>query len=161
MQSIVIGVVRSEAYRPSDGFHVYGDRGTGVMDWLHPLTSRRYLFREDSVAIGGFLAAGHLMQPHLGRIWPDGHLEGIHLADRHLRPAAETVFETEPLVFGRFRHAVVTESEEGNRTTSGVTIHETVVNSWPPAARDLRPVGYAPAGGRLELAFLPSERLKG
>jgi hypothetical protein len=161
MQTIRIGVVRGRAYHSSDGFHVYGDRGTGVMDWVHPVTPRRELFWPDAAAMAGHLLAGHVMGPHLDSVRPDGHLEGVHLLDECLMPAAAILYESDPLVFGRFRHAVVTEDAIGNATQAGVTIHETVINSEPAAARDLKPVSYDAGSHRLTLAFSPSERLVG
>ncbi len=161
MQSIRIGVVRERRFCSTDGFHVYGDSGSGVMDWVHPVTPRRELFWPDAAVVAGHLLAGHVMGPHLDSVRPDGHLEGVHLLDECLMPAAAIFCETDPLVFGRFRHAVVTEDAIGNATQAGVTIRERVINSEPAAARDLKPVSYDAGSHRLTFSFVPSERLVG
>jgi len=161
MQTIRIGVLRGRSFRSTDGFHVYGDGGRGQMDWVHPLTSRRELFWPDASPTAGHLLGGHVMGPHLDGVRPDGHLEGLHLRDRHLLPAAAVYYETDPLVFGRFGHAVVTQDAVGNSTTAGVTVYETVINSGPPPPGAFRPALYEGATDRLTLSFSPSERLTG
>lgn len=159
MQAIQIQVVPSRSFCSGDGFQVYGDGGTGQMDWSYALTSRRRLFWPDASAAAGHLLGGHAMGPHLDGIRPDGHVQGMHLLDEHLFPAASIIYETDPLVFGRFRHAVVTEDAAGNATTTGVTVHETVINSAPPPAFDFRPAAWDQGDGRLTFSFSPSDRL--
>ena len=161
MQRIAVGVVRNRCFRSGDGFQVYGDGGTGQMAWGHPVTPRRMLLWPDAPATAGHLLGGHLTAMHLDSIWADGHLEGTHLLDEHVRPGATVVYETGPFVFGRFRHAVVTEDAIGNATTQGVTVHETVVNSDPPPAGDLLPTDHDPATGIMAFSFTPSDRLTG
>ena len=161
MDRIVISVVRGRSFRSVDGFQVYGDSGRGTIDYEHPMTSRRLLLWDDMPVVAGHVLDGHLMAVHLDGVVADGHLEGTHLLDEHAYPAATAVFETGPHVFGRFRHAVVTEDAIGNATTDGVTVHETVVNSDPPPANDFIPSGHDGAADRLTFAFTPSDRLIG
>src|SRR5687767_11302149 len=104
MQAVRIGVIRGRQFRSSDGFQVYGDGGSGTIDWTHPVSARRQLFWEDAAASGEHLRGGHCVGPHLEAIRPDGHVEGTHLLDAYLYPAAAVVFETDAFVFGRFSH---------------------------------------------------------
>jgi len=161
MQTIRIGVIRGRPYRSVDGFQVYGDEGTGQMDWTRPVTSRRQLLWPDGQMMPGHLFVGHLMAQHLDAIRPDGHLEGTHLMDDHLYPAALVEYETDPFVFGRFQHAVVTEDAVGNSITSGVTVFETVINSEPASPREFKPAAHDVGLGRFSFSFVPSERLVG
>ncbi len=161
MQYIQISVVRDARFRSVDGFHIYGDGGSGVMDWVHPVTARRLLFWDDALQIAAHLLGGYLMGFHLDSIRKEGHLSGTHLLDRHELPAGTTRVALGPFVFGRFRHAVVTEDELGNRKQAGVVVHETLVNSAPSAAGHLKAAGFDKQTGVLTLSFTPSERLIG
>lgn len=161
MQAIRIGVVRSRSYRSPDGFHVCGDGGSGQMDWDHPVTPRRQLLWGDVPGLVGHVGVGHLTGLHLDNVCPDGHAEGTHLLDEHLYPAVAVGYETEPVVFGRFRHAVVMEDAVGNMTTNGVTVHETVVNSEPAPARHFRPMYHEVVPDRFKFSFSGSDRLTG
>jgi len=161
MQAIRIAVVRSRCYRSSDGFHIYGDSGSGQMDWTHPMTPRRVPLWPDAPIMAGHLFSGHLMCPHLDSISVDGHLEGTHLLDQHGLPAAAMAYETDAYVFGRFGHAVVMEDAAGNAQTSGIAIYETVINSEPASAEDFQIASYEPGEDRLTFSFSPSERLCG
>ena len=161
MERGAVGVVRGRRFRSVDGFEVYGDGGTGTVDEDHAVTPRRVLLWPDVAVMAGHLFGGHVMAVHLDSVGSDGQFEGTHLLDEHLYPAAAVVFETGPRVFGRFRHAVVTEDAVGNATAAGVTVHETVVNSDPPAASDLMPVAHDSGTDQLTLTFVPSDRLTG
>ena len=161
MQAIRFGVVRGRRYRSTDGFHIYGDGGTGQMDWMHPVTPRRILLWDDAPAIAGHLLGGHVMGRHLDGVKVDGHLEGTHLLDENMFPATAVCYEMDPFVFGRFRHAVVMEDELGNATKTGLTVYETVINSYPAPADDFQPVLYDSQLDRLTFSFRSSERLTG
>ena len=161
MERICLGVVPRRSFDAADGFHVYGDRGSGQVDWTHPVTSRRILFWPDAPVQPGHLSGGHLMASHLGEVCCDGHVQGVHLLDDHLYPAAPAMYVSEPFVFGRFRHAVVTEDAFSNATAADVVVHETVVNSDPPPAGEMVPVVHDPATDRATLTFSPSDRLIG
>jgi hypothetical protein len=161
MQTIHISVVRGRRYRSTDGFQVYTDRGTGAIDWAHPATPRRMLFWEDAAPAAGHQLGGFLAAAHLDGIRPDGHLEGTHLLDERGYPGGTVTYETDPVVFGRFLHAIVTEDAAGNAQTEGIVVHETVANSDPPPASGFRPVDHDPLTGRLTFVFSPSPRLVG
>ncbi len=161
MQKIRIMVVRDSRYRSGDGFEVFGDSGSGVVDWIHPLTSRRLLFWEGALTMMPHLLAGHLRCFHLESIPRDGHLHGTHLMDQQVLPAGSIVFEDGPFVFGRFQHAVVTQDEVGNHEFDGVAIYSNVVNSDPSPARGFRVANYDKNNGMVTFSFQPSERLVG
>jgi hypothetical protein len=161
MQVIRIHVVPSDAHHPGDGFQVVSDGGSGIIDWDHPITPRRILFGDDAVLQVGHLENGHLLGVHLGVSALAGHLLATHLYTASGVPAGAVTYETEPVVFGRFRHVVVTEDEVGNSDVTDLDVLEQVVNSWPPACRWLVPVDHDPDTGRLEFQFSPSDRLSG
>ncbi len=161
MQRVRIEVVRSRPYCSTDGFQVYTDGGTGVMDWSHPATSRRVLLWDDVPPMAGHLLGGHVAAQHLDGRMPDRHGDQTWLLDEHLLPAGTVGWESEPRVFGRFRFAVVTEDAAGNSAIEGVQVYEQVVNSEPAPAADLCPQAYDQPTGRLTLGFTPSRRLVG
>jgi hypothetical protein len=161
VQAIHIAVLRSRKYWATDGFQVYSNHGSGPIDWDHPETARRVMFWEDAPGSAGQHLAAHLVCTFLDGIRPDGHLEGTHLFDERGYPAAALVYDSDPLVFGRFQHAVVTQDAVGNARTDGITIHETVINSAPPPAADLRVLGLIYETALLEFVFTPSPRLIG
>lgn len=161
MQAIRIGVIRSRRHRSTDGFHVYTDHGLGAIDWSHPATPRRLLFWEDVPSAALHLLGGLLATGHLDAIRADGHMQGTHLLDERGYPGATAVYETDPVVFGRFQHAIVTEDAAGNAQVEGVLVHETVINSHPPPAGNFQPATHDPATGQLTFTFRPSPRLIG
>jgi len=161
MQAIRIGVVRGGKYHSTDGFHIYGDGGRGRMDWEHPVTPRRILLWEEVAGAADHLWGGHLMARHLDSLRMDGHLEGTHVLDEHLRPAATVFYETDPFVFGRFGHAVVMEDIAGNAVKDQVAEYETVINSEPASPGDFLPASYSAEYNRMNFSYTPSERLTG
>lgn len=161
MQQLVINVIRSRRFTSGDGFHVYGNGGSGAIDWDHPITSRRYLFRPDAPPAAAHLLAAHLHPVHLDSVTGDGHQEGTHLLDEHLRPASAVTFVTRSMVFGRFLHAVVVEDSVGNTDLQQAVIHEQVINAAPPPPSDFKAIHWDEITGRLSFAFTPSDRLVG
>ena len=161
MQSIRMGVVRGRAFCSSDGFELYGDGGTGQMDWDHPVSARRVLLWPEACPMAGHLLEGHGVARHLDAFRPDGHVEGTHLLDACLYPAATIEEEVGSYVFGRFQLAIVTRDAAGNQETDGVDIPEAVVNSAPEPVRRLRPTAHDAGSDRMTFAFEPSERLVG
>lgn len=161
MQCIQISVVRDSRFRSVDGFHIFGDRGTGTIDWAHPITPRRVLFWEDALPMLPHLLGGHVMGHHLDSIFREGHLAGTHLLDGHQQPAGVSVFETESLVYGRFRFVVLPMDELGNQRFWEATTHECVVNSYPPPASNFVAETYDQDTGVLTFSFTPSEKLVG
>lgn len=146
MDRIRISVERTPEMASSDAFQVYGDGGTGVIDWAHPLSPRRQPLWPDARG-----PAGHLVDPHC---------LAVHLDADCSEPGAAT-FDTPPVVFGRFQYAVVLEDAVGNAGQSGPCVQEAVVSSAPPPPNDLRAVAHDPETQRLTLSFTPSERLVG
>lgn len=161
MQRIGLRVVRSRGYHPGEGFVVFGDGGTGTIDWDRPLTSRKVIFWADTSIVAGHLAGGHMSEPFLDGIVPDRHLEGTFLLDANLQPAASITWHSDPVVFGRFQIAVVTEDAVGNRRIEDATLREQVVHSEPPPARALAPASFNASSGCLTLSFEGAERLVG
>lgn len=161
MQRIHISVVRSRKYRATDAFQVYSDHGGGTMDWAHPETARRMMFWEDAPGGAGQHLGAHLLGARFDGIRPDGHLEGTHLLDQRAYPAATLTYTSDPLVCGRFRYAVVTQDAAGNALTEGLAQYETVINSTPPPAADLRMLGIPYGSPGYEFTFTPSPRLIG
>jgi hypothetical protein len=161
MQTLRIAVVRSRKYRATDGFQVISDHGSGTLDGDHPETARPVMFWEDAPGGAGQHLRAHLLGAHFDGLRPDGHLEGTHLLDEQAYPAATLVYESAPLVFGRFQYAVMTQDAAGNALTEGLTVHEAVINSAPPPAADLHMVEHPLAHPRYELSFTPSPRLIG
>ncbi|HOA73996.1 MAG TPA: hypothetical protein PL151_07730 [Phycisphaerae bacterium] len=161
MQMIQFAVVREARFRSVDGFHVCGDHGKGTIDWAHPLTPRRLLFWDDALPMQPHLQAGHLMGHHLDSIFREGHLAGTHLLDRHGEPAGVIIFEAGPYVFGRFKHVVWTQDELGNQTYLETDVHETLINSYPPAASNFRVEHFDEQTGVMTFSFKPSQKLVG
>lgn len=158
MQAVCISVVRGRRHTSADGFQVYGDGGSGTMDWGHALTPRRVVLWEDGPGVAEWMLGGHGCGAHLDGTRADGHLEGTHLLDERGYPGARVAFEAEPVVFGRFRYALVMDDAAGNADTDGAVVHEQVVNSDPPAADGLRPVEWDEASGQMTFAFEGSGR---
>lgn len=161
MQNIRFEIVPQPLFRCVDGVHIYTDRGTGVIDWLHPATPRRLLFWEDALPMAPHLDSGHLAGHHLDSIRREGHLLGSHLLDGHVQPAATRVFEVGPFVFGRFQHVVMPVDEIGNMRYLDAPIHVCSINSDPPPAVSLRAIACDEDTGRLTFSFEPSTKLVG
>lgn len=156
MQRVSVGVVRGQGCREGDGFEVYGDRGGGQVDWLHPLTGRTQLLWDGCGQLPGHVNGGHLAAAHLCSVTADGHTLGTHLLDTHLRPAFAVNWQSEPYVFGRFQHAVVMVDRAGN-AQSTPAVHSTVINSWPEPPRDLVASEQLSPGGAMRFRFTPAE----
>lgn len=156
MQRVRIGVVRG-GYGSGDAFQVYAVSAGGEIDWEHPITPRRQLFWPEAEPFAAHLRGGHLARWHLDSVSSDGHLQGTHLLDAAMRPAATVSYEAGPHVFARLRYVVAPEDAAGNR---GEAIPlEIAVSGEPAAAVGLLPVGFE--GGQLRFTFTPSARLTG
>ncbi len=161
MERLRFMVVRPRSAGSESGFHVYGNGGAGEIGWVHPLTLRRILFAPDVPPAAPHLLAEHLGAMHLDTFVSDGHLHGTHLLDGHLIPMASMTYLTPPLVFGRFRHAVVIEDEVGNADPESAVMDESVVNSAPPPPSGLRAVGHDVMSDRMTFSFEASLKLVG
>ena len=159
MQQVVIHVPRFRQYTSGDGFAVYGDGGSGTIDYermmgdavvpFWPLAGRRL----------GHLLDGHLMLPHISSTWPDGHLEGMHLVGEHSWPAGVIRFETPVYYFGAFGHVVRTLDAAGNWREDGQGVVETVINSSPRAVGAVSLAGYDGEADCVTVEFAPSPEL--
>lgn len=129
MERVLVSVDRLRRYNADASFEVYGDLGTGAIDWDHPLTPRPVRLWAEGVVRRGHVCDGHLVVRHLDSVHPDGHLEGAHVLHEHLFPALAVTFATPAYVFGRFQHAVTLVDGAGN--VSPATQNSVTVNSAP------------------------------
>ena len=135
-------------------FEVFGDLGSGTIDYLHPLTPRPVALWPDAGPRAGHLLDGHLTIRHADGVNPDGHVEDEHLRGEHLYPALTVTFDTPGYVFGLFQHAVTLSDGAGNAspaTSSGIT-----VNAAPTVPEGVARSGYDSMTDRLTLSFRSS-----
>ncbi len=151
MQRVRIQVPRLRCYGADTGFQVYGDGGTGTIDYAHPLTPQVVALWPEAERRAGHLSDGHLMIRHLDGMDPDGHLEGTHLSDNHLTPAGEIHFDTPAYVFGRFRHGVRMVDGAGNESAATETVVS--VNGAPTAPACVERAGYDALGDVVAFTF--------
>ncbi len=154
MQRVEVRVDRLRRYSSDAVFEVFGDLGTGSVDFAHALTPRPVGLWPEAVRQRGHMRDGHVSARHLDGVRPDGHLESTYLEGEHLYPALAAVFETPGYVFGRFLHAVKMSDGSGNEsvaTTSGIT-----VNSAPTVPECMRRTAYDAGTDRLTFSFVPS-----
>lgn len=155
MQRVRISVFRGSAGSGGDTFVVYGDGGTGVMNYEEPLTPMPVALWPGAAAHPGHLGGRHLVTGHLDTAGRDAHLEGLHLYGEHLRPSAAVVFDTDGYVFGAFAHQVFLADSEGNVAAAGSPVRVTVINSRPPAPEDVRLEEYQGASDQVVFTFSP------
>ena len=161
MQSVRILIPRRTEYRAGDVFDVFGNGGSGAIDFLNPLTSRRLMVWPETADRRGHLLDGHLTNKHLDGIRPDGHLEGIHLNDRFLMPAGALLVEVGRYVFGRFDHAVPLYARFGNPPAPPPRPLSTVSTSRPSAPERLSAQSYDAGNDQVTFSFEPSLKLVG
>lgn len=161
MQILELNVMPARRYVSQDGFQVYADHGTGVMDWSHAVSGRRLPFWEDASPAANHLEGAQGVSPHLDAVrWP-GHALTLHLVHEHLYPTSPVTWHSRPLVFGRFRYAVVAEDAAGNARTEDALIRTFVINSEPTGPTDLRPAAFSFDTGRHTFGFTGSDQLVG
>lgn len=161
MQSVRILIPRKTEYRAGDAFDVFGNGGSGAIDFLNPLTSRKLMLWPESAERRGHLLDGHLTMKHLDGIRPDGHLDGIHLNDRFLMPAGARLVEVGRYVFGRFDHAVRLYDRFGNTHVQTPVTLSTVINSSPSAPERLTAQSHDAGSDQMTFSFEPSLKLVG
>jgi len=161
MQRVVILVPRFRRYASGDGFAVYGDGGTGSIDYEQIVGDAIVTFWPLAAKRQGHLLDGHLMLSHVSSVWPDGHLEGMHGVGEHLWPAGVIRFETPRYYFGAFRHAVRPFDAAGNWREDEPVVVETVVNSSPRAVGDVVLASHDGEVDRVTIGFVPSPELSG
>ncbi len=154
MQRVRVQVERIRAYAGDATFEVFGDLGTGVVDFDRPLTPRPVRLWPEAERRAGHVLDGHLVVRHLDAINPDGHVEGEHLGAEHLYPAAVVAYETPGYVFGRFQHAVRMVDGAGNVSPSAFAI--VTVNSAPTVPLGVTRSGYDAVTDQVSFAFVPS-----
>jgi hypothetical protein len=159
MQRVVIHVPRFRQYDSGDGFAVYGDGGTGSIDYGRMIGDAVVPFWPSSARRLGHLLDGHLMLPHISTAWLDGHLAGMHLIGEHLWPAGVIRFETPLYYFGAFGHVVRMLDAAGNWREDEPAVVATVVNSSPRAVGDVVLAGYEGETDRVAIEFVHSPEL--
>ncbi|MEE8169127.1 MAG: hypothetical protein V3T70_01135, partial [Phycisphaerae bacterium] len=107
----------------------------------------------------GHLLDGHLSGGHLDHVIPDGHGDGPHLLDEHLRPAAELPWSTRPLYFGARQFGVKVLNQFGNTDGTAPSVTSLVVNAAPRSAEAPAKTGYDAQAQQLTLSFTPSPDL--
>lgn len=159
MQSVRLLVPRRKEYRGGDGFEVFGNGGSGAIDFSKPVTNRRVLLWSEAAGRRGHLLDGHLMLRHLDSVDRDGHLSGIHLNDEHLMPAGVIQVEVGRYVLGRFLHAVRTVDGAGNWSSDTPVTLTTVINSCPDRPGRLVALLHDAEADQLTFSFEASPKL--
>jgi hypothetical protein len=159
MQRVEIMVPRRRAYHGDAGFDVFGDGGTGTVDFSAALNDRRVRMWGAEAVLRGHLRDGHLMLRHVDGVDRDGHLAGAHLNDDHLEPAGLVRVQVGRYYFGRFRHAVKVYDGVGNASGATAGEVETVINSWPDEGFDLAASSYSAGSDQMTFSFSPSPQL--
>ncbi len=156
MQSVWLIVTRRPEYVAGDRFEVYGDGGSGAIDFANALSDRPIPFWREAPPREGHLLDGHLVLQHLDSVQPDRHLSGLHLTDEHLRPAAALVFETRGYHFGAFKHAIKVFDAWGNVSQDEPVEVTTVINSSPRAPADFNRHEYDAQMDQVAFSFAKS-----
>jgi hypothetical protein len=151
MQRVRFEVARLRRYASDVRFEVFGDLGSGEIDYDHALTPSPVRLWSGAPEVVGNVLDGHLTGRHLDHVWPDGHLSGVHLGGEHLYPAVVFVFDSPAYVFGRFQHAVVMSDGAGN--SSSVEFGAVIVNSGPKVPQCVARGAYDAATDRQTLTF--------
>ena len=156
MERVIIRVPRSRRYASEVGFDVYGDGGSGAIDYGRRLNAQRVRLWPDAPPRAGHLREGHLMLEHLDSVRPEGHLGGRHLRGEHLWGGEEVMFAAGPYCFGRLAHAVLMVDGRGESDADSVTIVSSVVNSWPRRAGSFAVSAFDEETDQVSLSFSPS-----
>ena len=154
MQRVQVRVDRLRRYDSDVRFEVFGDLGTGVIDFDHPLTPRPVALWPEGAPRRGHVRDGHLTVRHLDSVSPDGHLESTHVDSEHLYPALASLYETPPYVFGRFQHSVKMSDAAGN--VSAASTAAITVNSAPTVPECVTRLAYDIGQDKLTFSFEPS-----
>jgi hypothetical protein len=154
MQRVRVAVGRLRKYASDVAFEVFGDLGTGTIDFDHPLTPRPVALWPGAARRVGHLSDGHLALRHLDSVSPDGHLESGHEETEHLLPAIAVTFDTPAYVFGRFQHAVTVSDGAGN--ASAASTAAVTVNSSPTIPEGVTRSGYDAQTDRVTFSFVAS-----
>jgi hypothetical protein len=145
---------RKSTWATDTALALYGDLGSGTVDFDHPLPPGFVAMWPATPGSAGHLQAGHLQTTHLSGVGPDGHLDGIHLRHPHLAPMMPLVVASPSYVFGRFRHVIRTFDSAGNTLASGAFEDVRTINAAPAAVDGVRRVTPC-AGGSVRFVFVP------
>ena len=152
MQRVRFVVPRLAVYGSDVAVELYGDLGSGTIDFDHPLPPGRARLWPGA-AHGGHLDGGHVVARHLDAVDADGHFAGAHLVADHLDPVEAIVLESPRYVFGRFRHALRMFDGVGNASGAAPAEFAHTVNAAPRAPGDLRRAGYDALSGVITFGF--------
>jgi len=153
MKRIRFLIPRGAAYSADTSFELYGDLGSGAMDYDRPLPPGRVRLWLESASRPGHLREAHLIVRHLDNVDVDGHLENVHLTGEHLDPVLAVVVESPRYVFGRFSHAWRMFDGAGNTAPQSPPGHVETINEAPAIPRGLKRVSWDGETRRLRLSF--------
>ncbi len=156
MERIRVAVPRRQDTPEKVSFDVYGDAGSGTIDYSGPLNIGPLRLWPTSALHPGHHYQGHLVSAHLGVSPGDGHLADRFLCERHLQPAADVVFEAGPYCFGRFQHAVVMRDAAMNGDTGAATVVTKTINSEPRRVTRARAASFDSGSDRVTISFVRS-----
>ncbi len=154
MRRVRVKVQRTRAFNGDASFEVFGDLGTGTIDYDHPLSPRPIALWPEASPRSGHVRDGHLTLRHLDGACGDGHVDAGHVASDHLQPALDVIYDTPAYVFGRFQHAVVMRDAAGN--TSSPTVAAITINSAPTVPQCLARNSYNAVTDQITFSFEPS-----
>lgn len=153
MQRILLLVGGRAAQLSGDTFEVFGNGGGGPVDFSAALSDRPMAYWPGAGRRFGHLRDAHLAARHADGVFPDGHVEGLHLLDAHGRPSAPIAFETPEYVFGAFVHAVRAVDALGNAADAEVLTQATTINSAPAKPWRFAKSGFDYGTGQVVFEF--------
>lgn len=156
MTRVRLTILRLPRYTADTWFEVYGDLGTGAIDYDHALPPGLVRLWPEAAPRDGHLRDAHLALRHLDSIDPDGHLETQHLETEHLRPAWPMTVDSPSYVFGHFDHAVKLYDAAGNASADPPALFAATINSAPAAPRGLKRESFNAAAGQVTFSFYRS-----
>lgn len=153
MKRLRFSMLRLPAFAADTSVEMYGDLGSGTIDYTKPLLPGRVRLWPAASGRMGHLFDAHLAVGHLDNVVEDGHLSGGHLLDEHLTPSLAIVFHSPRYVFGRFQHAFRFMDASGNGSAEGAVIFAHTVNEAPDAPRAIRRSGWIAASKQVRFAL--------
>jgi hypothetical protein len=156
MQRVEIDILRLRRYASDAAFAVYGDLGSGSIDYDHPLPPGVVPLWPAAAPPDGHLRDGHLVLRHLDDVSPDGHLQTLHLRAEHLYPAWPITCASPGYVFGRFGHTVRMCDGAGNWTGQSEPIVALTINSNPTVPTCCHRASFDAQADEVRLTFQPS-----
>ena len=154
MERIRFVVLRLATFGSDTQVALYGDLGSGSIDFSHALPPGKVSLWSHAMQ-RGHLEGGHITSRHLDAVDLDGHLAGGHLLTGHLEPVVAFALHSPRYVFGRFRHTLRMTDGAGNVSDEAEQVFEHTVNSAPRAPSRLRYRGIDAVSQQLTLSFLP------